>query len=381
MNILILSACPKSLVNFRLQLIKSLIKQNNSVFVFAPNINQDFEIRTKLLKLGVSIIDYPLKNRSFNIYSDFQALFIISYNLFSLDIDLVYSYSIKPIIYSGLSLRITRFIRKKKIKFYPLITGLGYAFTNPTKGFLKKVIFLFVRFLYKESLKDADCVIFQNPDDQKEFRNLKIIKKLQKTLRVWGSGIDLDEFRPQQLPEKKVFLMISRLLIEKGVNEYIRAAAMVKQRYPNSVFRLIGGFPSNKSSSIDRNNLEKYIRNNIIEYLGEISFLEIKKELSKCRYFVLPSYREGTPRSVLEALGVGRPIITTDVPGCRETVIDGINGKLVKSGDVLDLVEKMELLLNFSDEVIVKMSQESINLARKKYDVNKVNRKILNLIL
>ena len=381
MNILILSACSTSLLNFRCQLIKELIKKKNKVFVMAPNINADPEIRKKLLNLGVNLINYPLRNRSLNIYNDLLSILIISYNLIFLNIDLVYSYTIKPVIYSGLSIRFIRLIRRKRIKFYPLITGLGYIFTNPAKSFLKKLIFLFVKFLYRESLKDANCVIFQNPDDLQDFRNLRIVNKFQETIRVWGSGVDLEEFIPQKLPDKKVFLMISRLYIEKGVNEYIRAASIVKEKYPNSIFRLIGGFPSGKLTSIDKSNLDKYIKNGIIEYLGEIPFGDIKEELYKCRYFVLPSYREGTPRSILEALGVGRPIITTDVPGCRETVIDGINGKLVESRNILDLVEKMEFFLNLSDEILIKMSQESIKLAKEKYDVHKVNDELLKLIL
>ena len=381
MNILIISADNRSLLPFRGKLIKELIHKKNKVYVLAPNINKDSELRKTLFNLGVSCVNYPLKNTSLNIYHDLISILIITYNIIYLNIDLVYSYNIKPVIYSGLATRLIRLIRKKKPKFYPLITGLGYVFINQSKGFLKNLICLFIRFLYKESLKEANCVIFQNPDDQNDFWNLRMLNKNHKTLRVWGSGIDLEEYKRTKLADKKVLLMLSRLLVEKGVIEYIKAAAIVKEKFPDSIFRLIGGFPSNKLASIDRNNLDKYIKAGIIEYLGEIPFIQSKKELSKCRYFVLPSYREGTPRSVLEALALGKPIITTDVPGCRETVIDGVNGKLVKSRDVLDLVEKMNVMLNLSDEMLIKMSKESIRLAKEKYDVNKVNRNILKVML
>ncbi len=381
MNILIISADCRSIMPFRGKLIKELIQKKNKVYVLAPSINEDYELRKTLKKLGVSFVNYPLNNTSLNIYHDLFSILIITYRIICLNIDLVFSYNIKPVIYSGLVIRLIRLIRKKKPKFYPLITGVGYVFINQSKSFLKKLFFLFIKFLYKESLKEANCVIFQNPDDQNDFKNLMILKKNQKTLRVWGSGIDLEEYKPTKLPDQKVFLMVSRLIIEKGVHEYIKAAAIVKEKYPDSIFRLIGGFPSNKLASIDRNYLDNYIRDGIIEYFGEISISEIKKQLCRCRYFVLPSYREGTPRSVLEALGVGRPIITTDVPGCRETVINDINGKLVKPRDVLDLVKKMEFMLNLSDEMLIKMSKGSIQLAKEKYDVNKVNKNILKVML
>ena len=150
--------------------------------------------------------------------------------------------------------------------------------------------------------------------------------------------------------------------------------------YPDVIFRLIGGVASDKYSLIDQSFLRQHIDIGVIEYLGEIPFHKIKDEIARCRYFVLPSYREGTPRSVLEALGVGRPVITTDTVGCRETVIDDLNGKLVKPRNVEDLVEKMELLLNLSDKNLKKMGKESIKLAKEKYDVNKVNKEILKIL-
>ena len=192
--------------------------------------------------------------------------------------------------------------------------------------------------------------------------------------------MDLEDFAPKPIPDSKVFLMVSRLLIEKGVYEFIKAASLIKRKYPNVIFRLIGGVTSNKYSLIDKNFLRHYIDIGVIEYLGEIPFHEVKKEIAKCRYFVLPSYREGTPRSVLEALGVGRPIITTDTVGCRETVIKDLNGKLVKPRNVNDLAEKMKLLLNLSHENLIKMGDESIKLAKEKYDVNKVNKQILKIL-
>tara|TARA_B100001027_G_C16265689_1_gene331955 strand:+ start:2136 stop:3296 length:1161 start_codon:yes stop_codon:yes gene_type:complete len=380
MNILITSALPKSLLDFRSKLIKELIIKDNRVFVIAPNIKKERKVKYELEKLGVKILDYPLTNRSINVLNDLISMLLIFYNILNLNIDLVLAYNIKPVIYSGLSIRLLNFLKRKKIKFFPLITGLGYIFTYTSKSFSKRLIFIFVRFLYKESLKNSNCVIFQNLDDKKDFMNLKILNKNQKTERVWGSGINLEEFRPKKLPKKKIFLMVSRLLIEKGVEEYMEAARIIKEKYPDVIFRLIGGFTSNKLASINRSNLDNVVKNGFVEYLGEIPLYEVREELSKCRYFVLPSYREGTPRSVLEALAIGRPVITSDCPGCRETVIDGINGKLIRPRDVLDLVEKIELLINFSDKVLIKMSKESINLAKEKYDVNKVNKKIIKII-
>ena len=179
------------------------------------------------------------------------------------------------------------------------------------------------------------------------------------------------------IPKKPIFLMVSRLLIDKGVREYVDAASLVKIKYPNAIFQLAGRMDTNPAS-INPDELNFWIKKNFIQYLGEIS--TVYKSISECRFFVLPSYREGTPRSVLEAMATGRPIITTDVPGCRETVIQGKNGLLVPPKNSRSLANAMIKLLKSSEDKIQSMGRESFILTRDKYDVEKVNKDIVDII-
>ena len=171
--------------------------------------------------------------------------------------------------------------------------------------------------------------------------------------------------------------MISRLLIDKGVREYVEAAKIVRSNFSNVRFQLAGYIDSNPSS-ISAKVLQSWINEGNIEYLGEIK--SVQSILKSCKYYVLPSYREGTPRSVLEALATGRPIITTDAPGCRETVIHKKNGLLVPIKDSTALANAMISLLEESDEVIKKMAFESYLIAKNKFEIDKVNKSMLNIM-
>ena len=197
------------------------------------------------------------------------------------------------------------------------------------------------------------------------------------TFIVHGSGIDLNHY-PFSIPSKRpIFLMLARLLIDKGVREYAEAARIVKNKYPNAVFKLAGRLDSNPSS-ISTDELNIWINNGFIEYLGEIS--SVQESLADCRFYVLPSYREGTPRSILEALATGRPVITTDSPGCRETVIHGINGLLVSPKNSKSLANAMVQLLEEKDDKILSMGKESFILSKNKYAVEKINKSIADIM-
>ena len=171
--------------------------------------------------------------------------------------------------------------------------------------------------------------------------------------------------------------MISRLLIDKGVREYVEAAKIVRSRFPNVIFQLAGYLDENPSS-ITARELQSLINQGDIQYLGELK--SVQPILKNCKFYVLPSYREGTPRSILEALSTGRPIITTDVPGCRETVVHEKNGLLVPIKDPVALANAMIRLLKEKDESIKKMAQESYLIAKNKYEINKVNQSMLNIM-
>ena len=171
--------------------------------------------------------------------------------------------------------------------------------------------------------------------------------------------------------------MLSRLVADKGVIEYCEAAREIRSKFPDAKFQLAGSFDSNPSG-IKYDQIKKFIDNRDIEYLGHVD--DVRALLNQCRFYVLPSYREGTPRSVLEAMSVGRPIITTNTVGCRETVIDGLNGLLVQVKSKISLVDAIKKMLEFDDVKINEMARQSIELVRQKYDVSKVNENIIKII-
>ena len=371
-HILIISSELFSLINFRGSLIKYLIDCGHKVTVLAPKekYNNQNSIQ-KLKSMGVVTRSYSLSRTGLNPFNDYSSYKSISYIISQSKPDIVIAYTAKPVIYAGMAMR-----RFPKTSFFPIITGLGYGFTEGGE-IKRKIIRQLMIVLYRAGLKSADSIIFQNSDDEKLFYKLKITSKKMSSHIVHGSGVDLDLY-PFSLPPKgPIFLMIARLLIDKGVREYAEAARIVKVKFPNAIFQLVGRLDSNPSS-ISSKELNFWINKKFIQYLGEIS--SVQKTIADCRFFVLPSYREGTPRSVLEAMATGRPIITTDVPGCRETVIHEKNGLLVSPKNPESLANAMMQLLEETEDKIQSMGRESFILTKHKYDVEKVNKSIVNIM-
>lgn len=371
-NIVIISNELFSLINFRGPLIKHLIRSGHQVYALVPlekKINK--ALIQNLKNMGVNVINYYLSRNSINPFKDYMSYKSIINIISKLKPDVVIAYSAKPVIYTGLAMKYF-----SKINFFPVITGLGYGFTSGDE-IKRKFIRLIMTHLYRFGLKNVKSIIFQNIDDKKIFYKLKIIKKKQLSHVVHGSGVDLDLYQFLPVPKKPVFLMLARLLIDKGVREYLEAANFVKARFPNTIFKLAGRLDSNPSS-IKINELNFWTKKKVIQYLGEIS--PVNQIISDCRFYVLPSYREGTPRSVLEAMAIGRPIITTDVPGCRETVIHGKNGLLVQAKNSKSLANAMIKLLRESENKIQSMGKQSYLMTKKKYNVKKVNKTIVRIL-
>ena len=368
-HILIIASYGPSLINFRLPLIKKLLSRGYKVSVASPNDEFSENLKKKLKDLEVNINIFILSRQSLNIIKDFKSLLEIYKIIRNTKPNIIISYTAKPVIYTGLVLRLF-----KKISYFPLITGLGFAFTESSSIKLKILKYLMTK-LYHEGLKSSAKIIFQNKDDQSLFLELKIIKKLSYVVN--GSGVDLNSYPLTDLPSKPIFLMIARLLVDKGVREYFEAAKIVSSRFSGIKFQLVGGLDQNPSG-ISANELQTLIDRGDIEYLGELK--SVQSALKLCKYYVLPSYREGTPRSTLEALSTGRPIITTDAPGCRETVIHGKNGFLVPIKDPQALANAMIRMLNEKDETIKKMAKESYLIAKNKYEINKINQSMLNVM-
>jgi glycosyltransferase involved in cell wall biosynthesis len=370
-HILIIASDGQSLINFRLSFIKKLLSRGYKVTVASP-INKFLDSMQKELRnLGVIVNIFSLSNTSINFFKDCKSILEIFKIILNSKPNIIISYTAKPVIYTGLVLKCF-----KKISYYPLITGLGYPFIDKDSIKQKIIKYLIIK-LYRESLKSSAKIIFQNKDDQSLFLKLKIIKKKNLSNIINGSGVDLNLYPLSSLPSKPVFLMISRLLVDKGVREYAKAAKIVRSRFSHATFQLAGYLDKNPSSVTDK-ELQSWIKEGDIEYLGEIK--SVQSILKSCKYFVLPSYREGTPRTTLEALSTGRPIITTDAPGCRETVIHKKNGLLVPVKDSVALANAMIILLNKKNKNIKKMAKESNLIAKNKYDINIVNQNMLDIM-
>ncbi len=369
-RLIIVTNSSSNLLSFRGQLIKQLANEDFQIWVIIPKSDYSGDFESEVLKLGAKTLTIPLDRVGLNPFRDLLTYTALKSSFKKLKPDIVLSYTSKPIIYSGLAIG-----NNPKIKFFPNLTGLGYGFTEEFQ-IKRKFINLILKQLYKISLKVSSTIIFQNPDDELLFKKLNLIKE-KKTLIVNGSGVDLNYYSPSSLPSKPIFLMLSRLVSDKGVIEYCEAAKEVRTRFPNAEFQLAGSFDLNPSG-LKYDQLKPYIDSQDINFLGHIK--DVREVLNKCRFYVLPSYREGTPRSILEAMSVGRPIITTNTTGCKETVLNGINGFLVPIKDTKSLAKAIQNMLMLDDEKINHMAQESIKLARQKYDVRKVNQNIVKTI-
>ena len=370
-HILIIASYGPSLINFRLNLIKKLISNGYKVSVASPKDRFSDNLQKELKDLGVNINIFSLSSVSLNFFKDFKTILKIFRIIQKSKPNIIISYTAKPVIYTGLVLKFF-----KKISYIPMITGLGYAFIHK-ESIKHKIVKYIITKLYQISLKNSSKIIFQNKDDQSLFAELKIIKDQNISYVVNGSGVDLNTYPLSDLPSKPVFLMISRLLVDKGVREYVEAAKVVRSRFSNARFQLAGSLDENPSGIMTK-ELQSWINEGYIEYLGEIK--SVQSILRLCKYYVLPSYREGSPRSTLEALSTGRPIITTDVPGCRETVVHEKNGLLIPARDIASLTNAMIRLLEEKEEVIQNMAKESFLIAKNKFEINKVNDSLFNIM-
>jgi len=355
-----------SLVNFRSELLHALSKKGHEVIACAPGDNP--LVKEKLRSLGITYLPIHMSRTGLNPFKDLICFINLLKVLRDIKPHIVLAYTIKPIIYGSIAAKISGI---KNI--YSIITGLGYVFMgqNLKRSVFRKIIGM----LYSIALKANKVVFFQNPDDLALFRESRIITDSTKTRIINGSGVNLKHFAViEPLLSSPVFLLIARILKDKGVLEYVEAAKLLKQRYPNAEFHLLGPFDNNPSA-IKRDTVIEWHKAGIINYLGETD--DVRPFISSACVFVLPSYREGTPRSVLEAMAMGRPIVTTDTPGCRETVCNGVNGYLVDVKDPVSLANAMEKFILDPESIIV-MGKNSRKIAEEKYDVHMVNSAILN---
>lgn len=364
MKFLVVAGFPDSLLEFRGALLDTLLACGMSVDVAAPDLPEDSVVRRRLEARGLQVHDIPLKRTGMNPAADLATLVHLRRLMLRIRPDFVLAYTIKPVIYGSLAARLARVPRT-----FALITGLGYAFAGSRDDGLRGMLRSLVQRLYRLALRRSDKVFFQNPDDQALFRNLRLLDASTPSCVLNGSGVDVRRFEVASLPDTTSFLLIARLLGDKGVREYAEAARLVRSKYPAVRFRLVGWIDSNPDA-IRQGELDGWVRDGTVDYLGRLE--DVRGAIAECSVYVLPSYREGTPRTVLEAMAMGRPVITTDAPGCRETVVDGDNGFLVPVKSVEKLAQAMARFID-EPELVQRMGSRARFIAEERYDVRRVN--------
>ena len=334
-NLLVVANSGWNLVNFRSGLIKALQGAGYRVFAAAP-----LDISpSKLESLGCDFFELKLSPQSLNPLKDLWFMAELLFLLRKTQTQECLFFTAKPNIFGSICARLLG------IKYINNISGLGSVFIE--NGLLSK----FMCLLYKLALKKSTCVFFQNPDDRNVFI-LKKIVRLEQSFLLPGSGIDLNRYRPaplrnQSKPGELKFILIARMIRDKGVYEYIEAAKWVHSQYPNVQFNLLGFLGVENPTAVSFDQMNEWNKLSFIHYLGEAE--DVRDFISQSDCIVLPSYREGTPKSLLEAAAMGKPIITTNVPGCKEVVDDGVSGYLVEVKNVKDLARQMCKMIALSE--------------------------------
>lgn len=365
MKIMVISPKNKTVFNFRGDLIREFIKKGYEVVVTGPN--RDFIEDVEAL--GVRFIEIPFIKDNVGIKGDLRYCKRLRQIISEEKPDKIFSYTIKPVIYGSIAAA-----RAGVKEIYPMVTGLGRVYgTNTLKS---KVLRPITGMLYKLAFKGCKKVIFQNWDDLNLFVKQKYLPE-EKCEKVDGSGVNMERFAFSELPDEKIFLMISRIIKEKGIFEFCEAAKKVKETHPEARFVILGGYDSS-IGAIAPCELEEYLKNNIVEIPGEVK--DVVPVLNGCYTFVLPTYyREGIPRTILEAMACGKPVLTTDWVGTREAVEDGKNGYLIPIKDSDALAQRMIELIENEDETR-KMGRCSLEICKNKFEVGIVNRRMLEIM-
>lgn len=358
-----------NLVNFRAGLIRALVAAGYEVVAVAP----DDEYSARLAALGCRFVPLPMDNKGVNPGRDLLLLFRFIQLLRSERPDVFLGYTVKPNVYGSIAAHLL------DIPVINNVAGLGTAFIK--QNWLTKV----VKTLYRVALFRSAKVFFQNDEDLELFVASGLVKQ-RVTGRLPGSGVDLERFAVGPLPSSSIdgqgkvrFLLIARMLQEKGIAVYVEAGRLLRAKFPNAEFCLLGFLDVQNPSAISREQMADWVAEGVVNYLGSSD--DVRKEIAMADCVVLPSYyREGTPRSLLEAAAMSRPIITTDAIGCRDVVDNGVNGYLCNPRDAEDLADKMARFLEMSNEARVEMGLAGRSKIEREFDENIVIERYLEAI-
>lgn len=363
-SIALVSSNALSLTNFRGPLIKAMVGAGAKVWALAPDYTE--AQRAKLRELGANPVDISLNRTGMHPLRDLMDTVRLARLLRRLSPDAVLGYFIKPVIYGSIAAWLARVPRR-----FALVAGMGYVFTpaGDRESFGRRALRVAVSFLYRLGFAACELVFFHNEDDRTQVVEAGLVQR-SKTILIAGTGVDLQHFRAAPLgPEPTRFLLIARLLREKGIYEFVDAARIVKQTYPDTEFHLVGGLDSNPGG-LTAEVVHGWANEGLLTWSGHVD--DVRDAIAGCHVFVLPSYREGKPRSTQEALACGRAVVTTDVPGCRDTVLDGINGFLVPARDADALANAFINFVNNPD-LAREMGARSRLMAEERFDIHRIN--------
>lgn len=370
-RLLLIASYNRSIILFRKDLLLEFRKKGYEILAVAHNDAPD--VQATLQSLGISFQSVPVSRTGLNPFKDLIFLNALIRIMRTYKPSCILAYTIKPVIYGAMAARVF-----KRAEMYALITGLGYLETEGGGG-LKKLIRKGILTLYRFAMRNVNGVIFQNTDDRDYFISNKLIRHTTPTKVVNGSGVNMSLFE-QAAPVKKpvTFMLIARLIHAKGVGLYLEAAKQIKAKHPAVEFHLVGQLDAENPDSIRQDELHSAIDSGIITFHGFQN--DVRSLLGKSSVFVLPSYyREGVPRTILEAMAMGKPVITTDNTGCRETVEQEVNGFLIEKKKLEPLIDAMNRFID-NPELIEQMGNASLKIARDKFDVERVNQEMLNFM-
>lgn len=353
-----------SMIKFRLGVMKSLVKQGHEVIVIAPRDQHSSDFK----ELGCHYIELKMDNKGSNIFNDLRLVYKLQKVYKKLDPDLIFHFTIKPNIYGSIAAKIAG---KKSIA---VITGLGYTFIH------ENITAKIAKILYKYSLKYAQRVWFINIEDKNKFI-LEALVAEEKMDLLPSEGINVEKFAPIKVKREDNifrFVLIARLLWDKGVGEYVKAAKVLKKRYSNIEFQLVGFIDAKNPQAISQKQVDYWVSEGYVNYLGATD--DVRTFLAKADCVVLPSYREGVSMILMEAAAMQKPIIATNVPGCRDLVNHNVSGYLCRVQDYKDLISKMDKMLRLSDKERKQMGKVARTFMVEEYNEKLVIEKYLQSI-